>query len=220
MNKIVIIGASEHGKVVADVIEREGKYLLLGWIDSYKPAGGAFFNYPMLGAEDILLDLWQRKEIAGGIIAIGDNWTRGRMAEKIRLLAPDFTFITAVHPSAQIGRGVSIGAGTVLMAGTIVNSDSRIGVHCILNTKSSLDHDCIMDDFSSLAPGVTTGGVVQIGAYSAISLGANIIHGKNIGAHTVIGAGALVRENILDHCVAYGVPARVIRKRAEGEKYL
>ncbi len=220
MNKIVIIGASEHGKVVADVIEREGKYLLLGWIDSYKPAGGAFFNYPMLGAEDILLDLWQRKEIAGGIIAIGDNWTRGRMAEKIRLLAPDFTFITAVHPSAQIGRGVSIGAGTVLMAGTIVNSDSRIGVHCILNTKSSLDHDCIMDDFSSLAPGVTTGGVVQIGAYSAISLGANIIHGKNIGAHTVIGAGALVRENILDHCVAYGVPARVIRKRAEGERYL
>jgi acetyltransferase-like isoleucine patch superfamily enzyme len=77
-----------------------------------------------------------------------------------------------------------------------------------------------MDDFSSLAPGVTTGGVVQIGAYSAISLGANIIHGKNIGAHTIIGAGALVRENILDHCVAYGVPARVIRKRAEGEKYL
>jgi sugar O-acyltransferase (sialic acid O-acetyltransferase NeuD family) len=142
------------------------------------------------------------------------------MAEKIRLLAPDFTFITAVHPSAQIGREVSIGAGAVLMAGTVVNSDSRIGAHCILNTKSSLDHDCVMDDFSSLAPGVTTGGVVQIGAYSAISLGANIIHGKNIGAHTIIGAGALVRENILDHCVAYGVPARVIRKRAEGEKYL
>jgi sugar O-acyltransferase (sialic acid O-acetyltransferase NeuD family) len=220
MNKVVIIGASEHGKVVADVIEREGKYVLLGWIDSYKPAGGEFFGYPMLGAEDVLLDLWQRKEIAGGIIAIGDNWTRGRMAEKIRLLAPDFTFITAVHPSAQIGREVSIGAGAVLMAGTVVNSDSRIGAHCILNTKSSLDHDCVMDDFSSLAPGVTTGGVVQIGAYSAISLGANIIHGKNIGAHTIIGAGALVRENILDHCVAYGVPARVIRKRAEGEKYL
>jgi sugar O-acyltransferase (sialic acid O-acetyltransferase NeuD family) len=220
MNKVVIIGASEHGKVVADVIEREGKYTTLGWIDSYKPAGGEFFGYPMLGAEDILLDLWQRKEITGGIIAIGDNWTRACVAEKILSLAPDFPFIVAIHPSAQIARGVTIGQGTVLMAGTVVNSDSRIGAHCILNTKSSLDHDCIMDDFSSLAPGVTVGGVVRIGAFSAISLGANIIHGKKIGAHTVIGAGALVRENILDHCVAYGVPARVIRKRAEGEKYL
>jgi sugar O-acyltransferase (sialic acid O-acetyltransferase NeuD family) len=220
MNKVVIIGASEHGKVVADVIEREGKYALLGWIDSYKPAGGEFFGYPMLGAEDVLLDLWQRKEIAGGIIAIGDNWTRGRMAEKIRSLASDFTFITTVHPSAQIGRGASIGAGTVLMAGTVVNSDSRIGAHCIFNTKASLDHDCVMDDFSSLAPGATVGGVARIGAYSAISLGANMIHGKKIGAHTVIGAGALVLDDIPDYCVAYGVPARVIRKRVEGEKYL
>jgi len=220
MNKVVIIGASEHGKVVADVIEREGKYALLGWIDSYKPAGGAFFNYPMLGAEDLLLDLWQRKEIAGGIIAIGDNWTRGRMAEKICAIAPGFPFIIAVHPSAQIGRGVTIGQGAVLMAGTVVNSDSHIGAHCILNTKSSLDHDCVMDDFSSLAPGVTAGGVVRIGAYSAISLGANIIHGRSIGAHTVIGAGALVRVDIPDHCVAYGVPARVARQRAEGERYL
>jgi sugar O-acyltransferase (sialic acid O-acetyltransferase NeuD family) len=220
MDKVVIVGASEHGKVVADVIEREGKYAILGWIDSYKPAGGEFFGYPMLGAEDTLLDLWRQREIVGGLVAIGDNWTRGRVVEKLLALAPDFDFVTAVHPSAQIARGVRVGAGTVLMAGVVVNSDSRVGAHCILNTRSALDHDCVMDDFSSLAPGVTTGGVVRIGAYSAVSLGANIIHGKNIGAHTVIGAGALVRTDIPDHCVAYGVPARVIRRRAEGEKYL
>lgn len=220
MDKIVIVGASGHGKVVADVVEREGRYAILGWIDSYKPAGGEFFGYPVLGAEDVLLDLWQRREIVGGLIAIGDNWSRGRMAEKIRSLAADFAFVTAAHPSAQIARGVSIGAGTVLMAGVVVNSDSRIGAHCILNTRASLDHDCIMDDCSSLAPGGTTGGTVTIGAYSAISLGVNILHGKTVGAHTVVGAGALVREDLPDHCVAYGVPARVIRRRAEGEKYL
>jgi acetyltransferase-like isoleucine patch superfamily enzyme len=106
------------------------------------------------------------------------------------------------------------------MAGTVVNSDSRIGAHCIFNTKASLDHDCVMDDFSSLAPSVTVGGVVRIGAFSAISLGANIIHGRSIGAHTVIGAGALVWSDMPDHCVAYGVPAKMIRLRAEGEKYL
>ena len=220
MDKIVIVGASGHGKVVADVVEREGRYAILGWIDSYKPAGGEFFGYPVLGAEEALLGLWQRREIVGGLIAIGDNWSRGRVAEKICSLAPDFAFVTAVHPSAQIARGVSVGAGTVLMAGVIVNSDSRIGAHCILNTRASLDHDCIMDDFSSLAPGVTVGGMARIGMYSAVSLGANIIHGKNIGAHTVVGAGALVQKDIPDHCVAYGVPARVIRQRAEGERYL
>ena len=220
MNKVVIVGASEHGKVVADVIEHEGKFVILGWIDSHKPAGGEFFGYPMLGAEDVLLDLWRRREIVGGLVAIGDNWTRGRVAEKICSLAPDFAFVTAVHPSAQIARGASVGAGTALMAGVIVNSDSRIGAHCILNTRASLDHDCIMDDFSSLAPGVTVGGVARIGMYSAVSLGANIIHGKNIGAHTVVGAGALVQKDIPDHCVAYGVPARVVRPRAEGERYL
>ncbi|MBI3172740.1 MAG: acetyltransferase [Chloroflexi bacterium] len=220
MDKIVIVGASGHGKVVADVVERDGKFAILGWIDSYKPAGGEFFGYPVLGAEDALFDLWQRREIVGGLIAIGDNWSRGRMVEKIHSLAADFVFVTAVHPSAQIARGVSIGVGTVLMAGVVVNSDSRIGAHCILNTRASLDHDCVMDDCSSLAPGVTTGGTVTIGAYSAVSLGVNILHGKTVGAHTVVGAGALVREDLPDHCVAYGVPARVIRRRAEGEKYL
>lgn len=220
MNKIVVIGASGHAKVVVDVIEREGKVAVLGLIDTYKPVGGMFFGYQILGTEEILDALMKNEGLVGGIIAIGDNWNRGRVAAKIKSLVPDFEFISAIHPSAQIARGVVIGRGTVVMAGTVVNSDSRIGGHCILNTKSSLDHDCVMEDFSSLAPGVTTGGVVRIGAFSAISLGANIIHGKNIGAHTVIGAGALVLEDIPDHCVAYGVPARVVRTRSEGEKYL
>ena len=216
---IVVMGASEHGKVIVDVIERARKYHILGWIDTFKPVGGMLFGYQILGTEELLPDLMKNEGIMGGIIAIGDNWTRGRAAEKIKSLAPDFEFISATHPSAQIARGVTIGGGTVVMAGALVNSDSRVGDHCILNTKSSLDHDCVMEDFSSLAPGVTIGGVARIGTFSAVSLGANIIHGRTIGTHTVIGAGALVLEDIPDHCVAYGVPAKVIRKREEGEKY-
>jgi sugar O-acyltransferase (sialic acid O-acetyltransferase NeuD family) len=217
---VVVLGASEHSKVVLDVIEREGKYGIAGLIDTHKPAGGVLAGYPILGAEEVMLAMFQRGEIAGAIIAIGDNWTRCRVAEKVKSSAPDFKFISAIHPSAQIAGRVSIGEGTVVMAGVVVNPDSVIGRHCIVNTKASLDHDCVMGDFSSLAPGVTTGGVVRIGAFSAISLGANIIHGKTIGAHTIVGAGALVLDDIPDHCVAYGVPAKVIRARLEGEKYL
>lgn len=220
MEKILLIGASGHAKVALDVIEREGRYEILGLIDSYKPAGERFFGYEILGAEDMLYSLFKSGEVFGGMIAIGDNWTRHQMAGKIQALVPEFTFITAIHPSAILGRGVTVGAGSVLMAGVVVNSDSKIGEHCILNTKSALDHDCVMGNFSSLAPGVTTGGKVTVGEFSAISLGANIIHGVNIGGQTVLGAGAVTLEDIPSYCVAYGVPAKVIRKREAGEKYL
>ena len=219
-NNILLIGASEHAKVVMDAIEKEGKYKIYGLIDSYKPAGEDVFGYKILGTEDMLANLFQSGEVMGGIITIGDNWTRYLVAEKIRSLQPDFKFINVIHPSASIARGVTIGAGTVLMAGVVVNCDSRIGEFCILNTKSSLDHDCVMEDFSSLAPGVTTGGKVLIGAFSAISLGANILHGMKIGEHVVLGAGAVVLKDIPNHSVAYGVPAKVIRKRQAGDKYL
>jgi len=220
MNNILLIGASEHAKVVMDVIEKEGKYKIFGLIDSYKPAGGNVFGYKILGTEDTMVELIKGGEVAGGIITIGDNWMRYKMAEKIKSILPEFNFVTAVHPSAIIARNVKIGAGTVVMAGVVVNSDSNIGEFCILNTRSSLDHDCVMGDFSSLAPGATTGGKVSIGAFSAISLGANIIHGVNIGEQTVLGAGAVALVDIPDHCVAYGVPAKVMRKRQAGESYL
>jgi sugar O-acyltransferase (sialic acid O-acetyltransferase NeuD family) len=220
MDKILLIGASEHAKVVMDIIEKEGRYKILGLIDTYKPVGEEVFGYKILGAEDTLVDIFKSGEVIGGIITIGDNWTRHRVVGKIKSLAPEFNFVTAIHPSATIARGVTIGAGTVLMAGVIVNSDSKIGTHCILNTRSALDHDCEMGDFSSLAPGVTTGGKVSIGAFSAISLGANIIHGVKIGEHTVLGAGSVAIKDIPNHCVAYGVPARVMRKREAGDKYL
>ena len=220
MNNILLIGASEHAKVVMDVIEKGGKYKIFGLIDSYKPAGGNVFGYKILGTEDTLVELIEEGGVVGGVITIGDNWMRYKMAEKIKSILPEFNFITVVHPSAITARNVKIGAGSVVMAGVVVNSDSKIGEFCILNTRSSLDHDCVMGNFSSLAPGVTTGGKVSIGAFSAISLGANIIHGVNIGEQTVLGAGAVALDDIPDHCVAYGVPAKVMRKRQAGESYL
>ncbi len=220
MEKILLIGASEHAKVVMDIVEKEGKYEILGLIDSYKPAGLELFGYRVLGAEDELARLFAAGQIAGGIVSIGDNWTRGQVVERIEKIAPGFAFVRAVHPSAILARGVEIGAGTAVMAGVVVNSDSKIGAHCILNTKSSLDHDGEMGDFSSLAPGATTGGKVTIGKFSAIGLGASVIHGINIGGQTVLGAGAVAVGDIPSYCVAYGVPAKIIRKREAGEKYL
>lgn len=219
-NNIVVIGSSGHASVVIDVIEREQKYRIVGVIDSLKPAGGKVFGYEILGAEEAIPGLVASGQVHGGLIAIGDNWMRHLVVEKVKSLSPGFNFVSAIHPSAIIARGVTIGEGSVLMAGVVVNSDSKVGNFCILNTKVSLDHDCVTDDFSSLAPNATIGGNVSIGTFAAISLGANIIHGLRIGAHSVLGAGALAVDDIPDHSVAYGTPAKVIRKRLEGDKYL
>jgi sugar O-acyltransferase (sialic acid O-acetyltransferase NeuD family) len=217
---ILVIGSSGHAKVVIDIVEKQGRHRIAGLVDSFKPAGESSFGYKVLGTESDLPALIQSLDITGCIVAVGDNWRRHLVVEKVAAAAPGLDFVTAVHPSAQLARGVTVGRGTVIMAGAVVNSDSRVGQFCILNTGASLDHDSLMEDFSSLAPRAVTGGDVRIGAYSAVSLGANIIHGRSIGKHTVIGAGAVVLQDIPDYSVAYGTPATVAKKRQAGDKYL
>lgn len=218
--EVLIIGASGHAKVVIDVIEKEGKYHIAGLIDDKKPKGIQHFGYKLLGSINDMPELIRRNNIAGVIIAIGDNHTRYRLFQRLRLIMPELVFIAAVHPQASIAKGVIIGEGSVVMAGAVINSDSWIGAHCIVNTSSSLDHDSRMGDFSSLAPGSIAGGGISIGKCSAIGLGANIIHNVSIGSHSVIGAGALVLNDINDYSVAYGVPCSKVRSRNEDERYL
>ena len=151
---------------------------------------------------------------------MGDNWVRRRLVRSIQRLAPDFIFINAIHPSARLGKDVRLGVGTAIMPGVIVNSNSTIGDHCILNTRASMDHDGVLSDFSSLAPGVCCGGNLFLGSGAAISLGTLVIENIGIGAWSVVGAGSLVLDEIPENVVAYGSPARIIRKRRAGEPYL
>jgi sugar O-acyltransferase (sialic acid O-acetyltransferase NeuD family) len=153
-------------------------------------------------------------------VAIGDNWARGELTQRALAQVPALQLATVIHPAAQIARGVEIGEGSVAMAGVVVNYPARIGRGCILNTRSSLDHDGELGEFASLAPGATLGGNVVVGAYSAVGLGANVIHRVAIGEHTVVGAGALVLDDLPPNVVAYGSPARVVRERRADEPYL
>ena len=220
MDAIVIVGAAGHGKVVADIVEQAGGLRIAGFLDRDRPAGGAFFGLPVLGTEAELPRLVRELDLAGMLVAIGDNWTRARVAGELARLAPGLPFVAAVHPSARLARGAEVGPGTVVMAGAVLNSDCRVGAHCIVNTGASLDHDGAMGDFSSLAPGAAVGGNVCIGSYSAVSIGACVAHGRTIGEHAVVGAGAVVLADLPDRCVAYGAPARKIRDRRPGERYL
>ena len=217
MEKIVIFGSGGHARVIADIIEKEGKYEIIGFLDDNENRiGKKELGYKILGKIKEFPEL----NAGGGIIAIGDNWVRNKVQEKIKEINPLFKFIKAVHPSTNLGKNTIIGDGTVVMANVNINPNTKIGAHCILNTCSSIDHDSIMEDYSSLAPGAVTGGEVKIGRYSAISIGATLKHQITIGEHSIIGAGAIVLKDVPKNTVVYGVPAKVIREREIGEKYL
>lgn len=220
LKNIVLIGSSGHAKVVIDIVERQGKYRLVGLIDDFREIGERTLNYSILGSVSDLPKVVRDKDIRGVIVAIGDNYVRATLEKHISRSLPNLPFITAIHPSAEIGRDVIIGPGTVMMAGTVINACSRVGKSCFLNTKASLGHDCDMDDYSSLGPGVTVGGGCRVGAYSSIGIGANVRHGIEIGTHCVIGGGALVVDPIESFSVSFGVPARFVRKREPQDKYL
>ncbi|WP_103068545.1 acetyltransferase [Aquimarina sediminis] len=219
MDKVLIIGASGHAKVIIETIELGGDYQIHGLIDTYKPKGEKLLDYEILGTEHDIPD-FVSKGINKGIIAIGDNWTRFLMQSRIKEVSPDFEFVTVIHPSAIISPSVRIGVGTIILASVTINAEARIGNFCILNTDANFDHDSTIQDFSSLAPGVTVGGNVSIGRCTAISLGANVIQGITIGRHSIVGAGSLILHDVADFSLVYGVPAKEIRSIKEGESYL
>jgi sugar O-acyltransferase (sialic acid O-acetyltransferase NeuD family) len=218
--KVIIVGSSGHSKVVIDIFEKENKYQIIGLLDASRKIGEETLGYEVIGKEDDLPELIAKNPNCKVFIAIGDNWVRMKVRDKVVEIIPDIDFATTIHPSAQIGKNVRIGKGVAIMPGAIINSDTVIEDFVIINTKASIDHDSKMEKFSSLAPNVTTGGYVSIGEYSAISIGATIKEGISIGNHTVIGASALLNRSCEDNLVMYGIPAKEIKKRKKGEKYL
>lgn len=220
MNNILITGSSGHAKVIIDIVQQEDKYNIIGLLDRFRDVGEQTLGYPILGKEEDLPKLIKSHSLNGAIVAIGDNFVRSKVATRIKELCPDLPFVSAIHPKASIATEVSIGEGTVVMAGVSINPCSSIGRFCILNTNSSLDHDSMMEDFSSLAQGATTGGNCRIGQYSAVCIGAVLVNRIHVGEHTVVSAGSHVTEAIDSFVVAYGTPAKVIRNRKQGEQYL
>ncbi len=220
MKNIVIIGASGHGSMLLDCIEKQGRYTVLGFLDSFKEKGTAQNGYRILGSEQDLPHLMTQYSLHGVILAIGNNWKRKNMVDQIYEIAPSLEFVTAIHPSAVIGKDVVVGRGSVIMPGAIVNANSRIADFCILNTNSSLGHDGCMEKFSSIASGVCTGGNLILGSFSAISLGAKVIEEITVGEHSIIGAGSLVVKDVDSYSVVYGSPARLVRKRHAADPYL
>lgn len=220
MQRLIVIGTGGHAKRVLDILERTPGQRVVGLLDAARPAGEIFFGYPVLGDDAALADVVRRHAVDAALVAIGDNWRRAAVAREARAAVPGLPLGTAVHPSAQVARGATIGPGAVISANAVLDCDAHVGALAIVGIGATVAHDAQLEDDASLAGHVAVGGGARVGRASAVGIGARIIHGITIGAHTVIGAGATVVRDIPAYSVAYGAPARVVRTREAGERYL
>jgi sugar O-acyltransferase (sialic acid O-acetyltransferase NeuD family) len=220
MKNLVLIGGGNQAHYTIDIIEREGKYNIIGIIDSVHEIGSERFGYKIIGRQENLIKLIEEYSIEVGIISIGDNWSRYYVYNKIIEQIPNFIFANAIHPSVIIGNNVKLGVGIIAMAGCIFNPKSEIGNFTFFATGAQVEHDNTIHDFSSISAGSITGGFVTIGKFSAITLGVTILDRIEIGENTVVGAGSLVIKSLPDNVLAYGNPAKVVRSRNQGEKFL
>lgn len=218
--RLLMIGASGHAHALLGLLRRLGDYVVVGLIDDTRPQGGLVFGLPVLGGVADVPRLCAAYDLDQAVLAVGDNGRRQLLAEHLCRSAPTLRWPVLVDPTAVVSEPSRLGPGAVVMALAHVGPGASLGPGCLLNTRSSLDHDGSLAAYASLAPGVHCGGHVRLGERAAVGLGASLLQRVSIGADTVVGAGALVLRSLPAGVVAHGVPAQVVRQRQRLEAYL
>lgn len=199
MKQLVIIGASGHGKVVADIARKTG-YNAISFLDDNEAimeCGG----YAVVGKSSQYVDV-----DCDVIVAIGNPIVRERIQKDVESAGKNIPAL--VHPNASIAENVEIGRGTVVVAGAVINPGARIGRGCIINTGASVDHDCEVADFVHVSVGAHVAGTVEIGERTWIGAGSTVSNNIRICADCMIGAGSVVIKNIEKPGTYIGVPAK------------
>lgn len=205
--KIVIIGAGGHAKVIADIIQKS-EDIVLGFLDDNIEKGKKIIcDYEVLGKIEECVQLKEQDDNIEFIIAIGNNKIRKQIACEYKL-----KYYTAIHPSVQIGLDVEIQEGTVVMANVCINSSTKIGKHCIINTGAIIEHDNIIENYVHISPNVSIAGTVKVGENTHIGIGAVLKNNIAVCSNVIIGAGAVVVKDIIEEGTYVGVPAREIKK--------
>lgn len=205
MNKCAILGASGHGKVIAELAELNGFKEIIFFDDRF-PELMQLAHWPVKGSTADLLALVQEFDLV--VVAIGRNSTR---LQKLRLLQQTGAKLDPlVHPHATVSSYAKLGEGSVVMANAVINAFAAVGVGGIINTSATVDHDCVLADGVHISPGAHLAGGVCIGEQSWIGIGAQIKQLILIGNKVVVGAGATVIRDIPDFKTVVGTPAVVI----------
>lgn len=203
-SKLVIIGASGHGKVVADIALRNGYKEILFLDDN--PNVKECMGFPVVGSSK---DIGNYKTEFDVIVGIGNARIRQLIQEQ---LAAEFSISTLIHPSAIIGIEVTLGKGTVVMANAVVNPCSKVGNGCIINTGATVGHDCTISDYVHVSSGVHIAGTTFVGERTWVGVGTTVKNNVNICADCMIGAGTVIVRDIKESGTYVGVPAKNIKR--------
>lgn len=195
MSSLLIIGAGGHGKVVAETALACG-HSDIAFLDQDWPTRRENGQWPIVGKPEV--------RDASMFCAVGRNIERMRIFLELQLNDSP----VLVHPSVVLSPTAKLGPGTVAVAGCIVNADARVGRGVILNTASTIDHDCVIEDFVHISPGAHLAGGVNVGEGTWIGIGAVVREGVRIGKNVVVAAGATVIHDVSDSTRVGGVPAR------------
>lgn len=203
MHHLAILGASGHGKVIADIAELNG-YKKISFFDDAWPEKSQLDSWTISGNSCQLIE--HLSEFSACIVAIGNNAIR--IQKQNELQKNNASIISLIHPSAVVSKYATIASGTVIMANAVINPAVKIGEGCIINTAATIDHDCIIADGVHVSPGAHLAGNIKIGEHSWLGIGCSVKQGLTIGCNVVVGVGAAVVTNIDDDSVSIGVPAK------------
>lgn len=195
--EVIVIGASGHGKVIADIIKCSGDKFV-GFLDDDTS------KLNILGCVDDCVRFADKYFVIG----IGNNAIRRRIAEKY----PNLRYYTAIHPTAVIAENVSIGKGTTVMANVVVNVNTHVGRHCILNTSSVIEHDNTIADYVHISPGAVLCGTVNIGSNTQIGANAVVKNNITITNNVTIGCGGVVIKNVNKNGTYIGLPVKELTR--------
>ena len=204
-NSVNLYGASGHAKVIIAILN-ENEIPINSIIDD-NPKAETIFGFQVSNTSDC-----DFKKLKNTIISIGNNAVRKKLSNKVKT-----NFSKAIHPKAIICKTATIGDGTVVMAGAIVNTETKIGTHCIINTAAIIDHDCVIENFVHISPSAALAGGVVVGEGSHIGINATIIQNITIGKWATVGAGSVVLKNVPDYAVVVGNPAKIIKYNSQNE---
>lgn len=193
-NRLVIIGAGGHGRVVANIAMLNGYDDIVFLDDS-----------PSVSVAGPVKD-FNKYLSADFVVAIGNNKIRKDIQQQLEL--EHANFVSLIHPRAVVSSDIKIGSGSVVMAGAVINPGAIIGNGVIINTCSSVDHDCMIADFVHISVGTHIAGNVSIGAETMVGAGATVINNVSVCENCLIGAGAVVVKDISCPDTYVGVPAK------------
>ncbi|MDE1462262.1 NeuD/PglB/VioB family sugar acetyltransferase [Spartinivicinus poritis] len=203
MKKLAIIGASGHGKVIADAAQLSGQWSDIDFFDDNFPGIKSIEPWRVVGSTFDFLE--KSKLYEGVIVGIGDNHSRLNKQNSLKEVGVILT--TIIHPKAVVSPLATLGEGVVVMAGAVVNAGAITGDACIINSNAVVEHDCILDVGVHLSPGACLAGGCQIGRCSWLGIGCSVRQLTTITDDVVVGAGTVVVKNIVKAGVYVGNPA-------------